>query len=67
MYYHGQDAKQKENLFNVGEKIYFSADVEVKQFNNWATFTTDDLQVEFVMLDPWVRVPLTQVKGSSTY
>ena len=54
-------------MFNVGEKIYFTADVELKKLNGWAPFSADDLQVEFVMLDPWVRVPLTQIKGTSTY
>lgn len=66
MYYHGEGAKDKQTLFNVGQKIYFKVDVETKK-NDWAPFTTNDLQVEFVMLDPWVRVPLTQIGNTATY
>lgn len=67
MYYHGQDGQDKETLFNVGEKIYFRVDVEQKRHNNWVPFSTSDLQVEFVMLDPWVRVPLVQIRDTSSY
>lgn len=41
--------------------------MENQKLNQWEPFITDDLQVEFVMLDPWVRVPLTNKKGSATY
>lgn len=67
MVYHGEGVNHKEGLFNVGEKIYFQVDVENQKLNQWEPFTTDDLQVEFVMLDPWVRVPLTQRKNTATY
>lgn len=66
MFYHGVGAKDKQTLFNVGEKIYFKVDVETKK-NDWVPFSTTDLQVEFVMLDPWVRIPLTQIGTSSSY
>jgi len=51
----------------VGEKIYFKVDVESKQLNNWVPFVSDDFQVEFVMLDPWVRIPLKNIANTSSY
>lgn len=67
MSYHGIDANHKETLFNVGEKLFFSAEIE--EFNEksqeWKPYVTDDLQVELVMLDPWVRTTLVKGQGST--
>ena len=67
MSYHGFDVDHKESLFNVGEKLFFKAEVE--EFNSgsgeWEPYITDDLQVELVMLDPWVRTSLVKGPGSS--
>lgn len=61
MSYFGQNAKGKETLFNVGEKIFFEAEIEEldQKSQAWKPYISSDLQVELVMLDPWVRVPLT--------
>lgn len=67
MSYHGIDADHKQTLFNVGQKLFFSAEVE--EFNSvgheWQPYITDDLQVELVMLDPWVRTTLVKGPGST--
>lgn len=57
----------KETLFNVGEKIYYQAEIEILQGSEWVPYQTNDLQLEFVMLDPWVRVPLTQQNSTAIY
>lgn len=67
LFYHGEGATTKETIFNVGEKIYFKADIEVQEGNQWKPFSTEDMQMEFVMLDPWVRIPIKQVGNTSTY
>ena len=61
MSYFGQNAKGKETLFNVGEKIFFEAEIEEldQKSQGWKPYISSDLQVELVMLDPWVRVPFT--------
>lgn len=67
MTYHGEGVDHKETLFNVGEKLYFSAEVE--EFNSdsglWKPYVASDLQVELVMLDPWVRTTLVKGQGNS--
>jgi hypothetical protein len=67
MTYHGLDADHKETLFNVGEKLFFNAEVEEysSEAKDWQPFITDDLQVELVMLDPWVRTTLVKGPGST--
>ena len=67
MHYRGIDADVRETVYNVGEKIYFQVEVETLSGTQWRPYSTDDLQVEFVMLDPWVRIPLTQVNGTAIY
>jgi oligosaccharyltransferase complex subunit beta len=67
MFYHGEGAAGKETLFNVGEKIYYQVEVEIQDGYQWVPYSTNDLQVEFVMLDPWVRVGLQQQNSTSTY
>lgn len=48
-------------MFNVGEKLYFEAEIEEldQRSQSWKPYIASDIQVELVMLDPWVRVPLT--------
>jgi len=67
MSYHGDGVDHKETLFNVGEKLYFSADVEEydDEVSSWRPYMTNDMQVELVMLDPWVRTSLVKGQGSS--
>lgn len=55
-------------MYNVGEKIYFQAEVETAEGGSqWRPYSAPDLQVEFVMLDPWVRMPLQQANGTAIY
>ena len=69
MHYRGVDSLSHETVFNVGEKIYYQ--VEAEQFNSesseWEAYLSDDIQMEFVMLDPWVRATLSNKNGTSTY
>lgn len=67
MSYHGVGVDHKETLFNVGEKLFFSAEIEeYDSFHDvWTPYVADDLQVELVMLDPWVRTTLVKGPGSS--
>lgn len=64
MNYHGEGVDTKERLFNVGENIHFEAELEEydAKREHWQPFITNDLQIELVMLDPWVRTTLTHLK-----
>ena len=47
MVYHGEGVDHKETLFNVGEKLYFSAEVEEHDASSdsWKPYIATDLQV----------------------
>ena len=51
----------------MGEKLYFSAEIEEfdEGSGHWAPYVAEDLQVELVMLDPWVRTTLVKGPGST--
>jgi oligosaccharyltransferase complex subunit beta len=57
--------------FRVKDDIDFSVDIQ--EWNGaearWGAFSADDVQVEFVMLNPWVRARLSQKRNgdNSTY
>jgi len=67
MKYHGEGVDHKETLFNVGEKLYFTAEIEEHDSSSdtWKPYIADDLQVELVMLDPWVRTTLVKGQGNN--
>ena len=33
----------------------------------WVPYVANDIQLEFIMLDPYVRMPLTNVANTPTY
>ena len=46
MFYHGEGGSTKETIYNVGEKIYFQAEVETLEAGTqWRPLSTGDLQV----------------------
>ena len=46
MFYHGEGVSGKETIYNVGEKIYFQAEVETLEAGTqWKPFSANDLQV----------------------
>ena len=53
-------------MFTVTSRIHFECNVEefdpVKE--SWKPYLSNDLAVEFVMLDPWVIVKLNNQQGS---
>ena len=67
MKYHGEGVDHKQTLFNVGQKLYFAAEIEQfdEEIGQWTPYVAEDLQVELVMLDPWVRTTLVKGQGST--
>jgi oligosaccharyltransferase complex subunit beta len=48
--------------------VEFEVDFEEKHPDGtWAPFTADDIQLEFIRLDPFIRLNLMQVGTSATY
>lgn len=59
------DSGELANEYRVKDTIKFAIDVQVWDGPNgiWTAYVADDIQVEFVMLNPWVRQRL-QYSGS---
>jgi len=57
-------------MYRITDDITFKIDIEEYSDGKWAPYIGDDVQLEFVMLDPHVRTFLNPPKkgsGSSTY
>jgi len=55
---------QKEpKRYRVNEQIEYKVDVQLLENGKWGPFSTHDLQLEFTMLDPHLRVTLTPTKS----
>uniref|UniRef100_A0A7S3XL48 Dolichyl-diphosphooligosaccharide--protein glycosyltransferase 48 kDa subunit n=1 Tax=Heterosigma akashiwo TaxID=2829 RepID=A0A7S3XL48_HETAK len=46
-------------VYRVNDDVAYSFAVEVYNGEKWEPFNTDDLQIEFVMLDPYIRKTMT--------
>lgn len=52
--------------YRIKDNITYSVTVEEFRENKWQPYVADDIQFEFVMLDPYVRLNLVQQGSSST-
>jgi len=50
----------------VKDRIEYSVVIEEWSGSKWAPYISDDIQIEFVMLDPYIRLPL-KVDGKGKY
>lgn len=55
--------------YKVYDDIVYNADISTydHKTGKWVPYVADDLQLEFVMLDPYIRTGLKNVKGTSRY
>ncbi|EGR30314.1 hypothetical protein IMG5_135110 [Ichthyophthirius multifiliis] len=60
---------QKVTEYRVGDKCEYSIEIFMwnRLTNTWNPYVTDDLTVEFIMLDPYVRMPLKNVQNTALY
>jgi len=55
------------DMYKVTEWMYYSIDIEEWNGKQWAPYTGKDVQLEFTMLDPYVRVTLNNTGNSTFY
>lgn len=53
--HHRVGESEAPEIYRVMDNITFSFDVEELSGGKWVPFVTDDIQLEFIMLDPYVR------------
>jgi oligosaccharyltransferase complex subunit beta len=57
--FHARKGDQKAPFnYRVGDEARFEIDIEVFENGKWNNFDTNDLQIEFIMLDPYIRTTL---------
>jgi len=45
-------------LYTIRDNIYYGLKIEEWKNDQWVPFKSDDVQLEFIMLDPYLRIPL---------
>ncbi|KAJ2835393.1 oligosaccharyl transferase glycoprotein complex, beta subunit [Coemansia erecta] len=63
---HSLATGERPDHYRVGSDVVFELDLAEFSNNAWHTYTADDVQLELIMLDPYVRVTLnhTQAGGA---
>jgi len=55
--------KEPSTSYTVMDEVVFSIEVETLKGDKWIPFQANDLQLEFVRIDPFVRIPLELKNG----
>jgi len=54
-------------LYTIKDEIVYSVQIEEYNGHNWVPFQSNNVQLEFSMLDPYVRIPLKANKTPGLY
>lgn len=61
--HHRKGEKTPPEAYTIMEDVVFSIEIEIFKDGKWLSYDADDIQLEFVRIDPFVRIPLVK-KGS---
>lgn len=64
--HHKAGEKQPPVAYTIMETVEYSIEIEKYENGEWKPYTADDVQLEFVRIDPFVRTTLTK-KGGKFY
>eukprot|EP01095_Lingulamoeba_sp_RSL-Kostka_P003412 TRINITY_DN14397_c0_g1_i1.p1 TRINITY_DN14397_c0_g1~~TRINITY_DN14397_c0_g1_i1.p1 ORF type:complete len:436 (-),score=136.60 TRINITY_DN14397_c0_g1_i1:74-1381(-) len=56
---HSREDGVTPDIYSVKEEIHFSCDIEEWNGQEWIPYISNDVQLEFVMLDPYYRINLS--------
>eukprot|EP01110_Echinostelium_bisporum_P011911 TRINITY_DN6025_c0_g1_i1.p1 TRINITY_DN6025_c0_g1~~TRINITY_DN6025_c0_g1_i1.p1 ORF type:complete len:427 (-),score=152.90 TRINITY_DN6025_c0_g1_i1:14-1294(-) len=56
---HSREAGDTPAMYTIKENIKYSVIIEERSGDNWVPFKANDVQLEFIMIDPYVRTNLT--------
>lgn len=56
----------QSNMYTINDTVNYSIVIEERVNGAWVPFKADDVQLEFIMLDPYYRIPLKH-NGKGTY
>lgn len=60
------DGVNPENYF-IEDRIEYFVTIDQKTNGQWVPYSADDLQLEFVMLEPYIRMGLSKSAENGTY
>lgn len=61
--HHKEGEKQPPTAYTITEPVVYTIGIEILENGNWKPFTANDIQLEFVRIDPFVRTTLKSVGG----
>jgi oligosaccharyltransferase complex subunit beta len=70
IYHHfAKDSSYQPSEYKLFDDIVYYIDITTWDSitKQWVPYVANDIYMEFVMLDPYIRMPLTYVSGTSTY
>lgn len=56
VFHHKDGVKEQGTVYSVHDQITYSIDIEEWNGSEWVPYAADDIQLEFVMLDPYYRI-----------
>jgi len=63
--HHLKGENQSREMYKVTDEIYYSIDIEEWNGKQWTPYSGNDVQLEFTMLDPYVRATLRNTGGAT--
>lgn len=64
--HHKEGETSPPQAYTIMENVVYTTEIEIFEKGQWKPFTADDVQLEFVRIDPFVRITL-QRKPSGVY
>eukprot|EP01087_Luapelamoeba_hula_P007364 TRINITY_DN1808_c0_g1_i1.p1 TRINITY_DN1808_c0_g1~~TRINITY_DN1808_c0_g1_i1.p1 ORF type:complete len:469 (-),score=86.99 TRINITY_DN1808_c0_g1_i1:58-1422(-) len=65
--HHRVGTTQRDTIYTIKENLEYTVDIEEMRDGKWVPYEASDVQLEFAMLNPYVRTFLNQTKGSAQY
>jgi len=65
--HHKEGEKEAPESYTIIDPVVYTIEVEQLIDGNWKAFSANDLQLEFVRIDPFVRLTLKSIGGGGKY
>ena len=61
--HHLAGQNKSSSYYTIMDEVVFSIEIEILKGNKWIPFQANDVQLEFIRIDPFVRMPLENKNG----
>ncbi|KAI8090106.1 Dolichyl-diphosphooligosaccharide--protein glycosyltransferase subunit WBP1 [Gilbertella persicaria] len=65
--HHKQNETEQLDWYRVKDDIVYRVDIAEYKDDEWVSFKADDVQLEIIMLDPYIRTTLKQVPTTTSF